>query len=344
MEKRLVKTWESGAFDRETNDWNVTTLHKYDYDVPLIEPATPAQITPLDREPADRDFKSIFVFSDAHIGYRHVLNYESKEYEYIPLHDERALKLARYICRDLQPDTIVNLGDSLDLAELSRFDPDSNHFHNTMAPAFQRVHDFYGELRSDNPTAEIIEIDGNHNARLNKTMIKRLPQMVDFTRPGESVPMMSYEYMANLGHLGVKFMSGYGAAEYEYADDLAFIHGTRVGVSPSVKLAGDNPDRNVLQGHTHRAERHLHTDRHGKTLGAFVVGMLGRTDGVIPGFHTSVNAQNKPVKRQGPWTQGVMAIQDYGGYYQFDDIVFQDGRAFYNGKEYNSEPNLKLVK
>lgn len=339
-ERRPKTTWEAAAYDKQKQEWVHTELHSYDESesAPLWQ-ATKAHITPTRRKAPKRDHKSIFVFGDAQMGYRRVLDYDTKEEVMIPLHDERAMKLARFICKDIAPDVIVNLGDTYDAAEFSRFKPDSTHFHNVTAPTMQRIHDYYAELRSDNPNARIVEVDSNHNIRLDKAVLDRIPQLANFTRPGENRPMMTYEYMANLSSLDVEFIAGYGAAEFEYADDLAFIHGTRAtsNGSTAAQLSKDNPDRNIVQGHRHNTERHYYTDRMGRQLGAFVVGALCRTDGVVPSFYNGVDHQNMPVKRQERWTQSVMHILDYGeGNYQFDDIMLRNGEAYYSGKHYEA--------
>lgn len=339
MARRLKNEWESAAFNRETNEWDTTTLHSYEYqdDREPFTPAVAARITPSKRKPVKRDHKSIFVFSDAQIDYRRLDNNEL-----LPIHDERAMKLARYICRDIQPDHIINLGDSVDFAALSRFNPDSDHFHRTIGPSLQRVHDFYAELRADNPRAEITEVDSNHNVRLKNFVLKNMPQLYGVRRAGSSdeYPVMTYPNLANLQHLGVNWIGGYGAATYEYADDLAFIHGTMSSASASTaqKLSRANPDRNIVQGHAHRAESFHRTDRRGKVLGAYVCGALCRTTGEVPGYHSAVDDLNQPVRYQENWQQGVMHIRDYGdGNYQVEHILFRDGKAFYSGREYDGQ-------
>jgi len=336
MGERLNKTWEV-AMRGKDGEWDTTTLHSYEHlsDEPLWQ-AERAQIRPSKAKPVERPYKSLVVFSDIQAGFRRVLDYDTKEYDLVPLHDERALKIAQMICKHLRPDEIINLGDTYDAGEFSRFSPDSTHFHNVTSPTMQAIHDFYAQLRADNPQAKITEVDSNHNLRLDKAVLDRIPQLANFTRPNENKPMMVYEYMANLGHLGVEFLAGYGAAEYEYKDDLAFMHGTLTGVNGiGNRLAKQNPDRNIVQGHNHRAERYMHTDRRGRQLGAFVVGTLCRTDGTVPSYHSGVDHRNRPVHYQENWTQGLLHIKDYDGYYQFDDILIQDGRAFYEEMEFN---------
>jgi hypothetical protein len=307
-------------------------------------PATPARITPSRSKPANRDYKTLYVFSDAQMGYRRVLDHETGRDELLPLHDERALRIGRMICHDLQPDTIVNLGDNVDLAEFSHFQPDSDHFQRTLGPALQRAHDYYAELRADNPDARIVEVDSNHNDRLQKFVKKNMPQVYNVKQASadrEDYPVMSYPYLANLRHLGVDWVGGYGAAEFEYADDLVFRHGTIArpkGGATAAKLSEENPEVNVVQGHAHRMESCTRTMRDGKYLTALVVGAACKTTGEVPGFHTAVDECGQPVRYQENWQQGVLAIYDYGdGHYQFDQIPINNGRAFYKGKEYTAE-------
>lgn len=343
MEKRLKNEWQQAAFNRETNEWEHTTLKSYEHisDKEPFSPATPARITPSRKKPVQREYESVFVFSDAQIDYRRVLDHNSGKEELVPIHDERAMKLARHICKDLQPDQIINLGDTVDFSSLSRFNPDSDHFYRTLGPSLQRVHDFYAELRSDNPNAKITEVDSNHNVRLKNYVLKHMPQLYNVRRAGSSdeYPVMSYPYLANLEHLDVNWVGGYGAAEYVHNDDLAFIHGTMSASqgSTAAKLSKANPDRSIVQGHAHRAESFHRTDRRGKVLGAYVVGALCKTTGEVPSYWSAVDDNGNTVRYQENWQNSVMHIKDYkNGHYQFDHIMFRDGKAFYDGKEYQS--------
>lgn len=346
MSERVLKNEWEVAMRGQDGQWDTTTLHSYEHisDKEPFSPATPAKITPSRRKPVQRDYESIFVFGDAQIDYRRVLNHESGQEELRPIHDERAMSLARYICRDLQPDHIINLGDTVDLASLSRFSPDSDHFYRTLGPSLQRIHDYYAQLRADTPQATITEVDSNHHARLKNYTLKYMPQLYNVRRAGtdEQYPVMSYPYLANLGHVGVNWISGYGAAEFQYAPDLAFIHGTMSTSqgSTAAKLSKANPDRNIVQGHAHRAESFHRTDRTGRVLGAYVVGALCRTTGEVPSYWNAVDDNGYPVHYQENWQNSVMHIRDYGdGHYQFDHIMFRDGKAFYEGKEYEATEN-----
>lgn len=304
-------------------------------------PAQPARITPTRRKPEVRDHRIIACVSDAQIDYRHLPDGRLE-----PIHDERALRVATLICKDLRPDEIVALGDMVDLAALSRFSPDSDHFHRTIGPSFQRVHDFYAQLRADSPWAKITEVDSNHNTRLKSFVLKYAPSLYGIKRAGndEEYPVLSYPYLANLDKVGVDWVSGYGAAEYVYGLEyntppIIFKHGNSAvsNGSTSAKESKENPEVNVVRGHSHRIETHYRTTRAGHYLASVVCGVLCRTTGEVPSYHSSVDDKGFPVKYQEDWQSGLLVIHDYEGRYQFDHVPIRDGRAFYDGKEYTSD-------
>ena len=141
--------------------------------------AVPANITPSRQRIPNRNHKVIGVFGDTQIDYRYI------DGQYVPIHDEQAMRVARLILKDVRPDIIVNLGDSVDLPEFSRFDKDSTHFNNhTLQRSFQRIHDYYSELRADHPKAHIHEVDSNHNTRLGKFVLKNIPDLWGFRPAG----------------------------------------------------------------------------------------------------------------------------------------------------------------
>lgn len=303
-----------------------------------LVPATPARITPTRRLAPKRDHRVYVAMGDCQIDFRR-LDDNSLE----PLHDENAMRVARLICSDLRPDEIVNLGDHVDLSALSRFAPDSDHFFRTMTPAFQAAHDWYAGLRADNPQAKLVEVSSNHEIRLRNWVLKNMPQVYGFMRPGaeEEYPVMTYPYLANLAHVGVDFIGGYEAAEYHIGGnaDLIARHGRETSSNGTVasKIMKNFPETNNIHGHSHEMGTATKTLRNGKILSSVAVGALCRTDGVVPGYHSAVDDLNQPVHRQQNWQQSILAVYDYGnGRYQFDHIPIVNGTAYYLGKEYDA--------
>lgn len=309
--------------------------------------ATPARIVPSRRKPVKHDHKKIFVFGDQQIGYRRIMNYETGQEEMITTHDERAMAIARYICRDIQPETIVNLSDTIDFAELGRFDKDSDHFYRTLSPSFQRVHDWYAELRADNPNARIVEVASNHNERLAKFVLKHVPDMYGMQQASSNnkYPVLTYPFMANLKHVGVEWIAGYPSGEFVYGEEygkppIVFRHGmenSSNGTTAS-KVMKNHPETHNVHGHDHSVSEAWHTRRDGRSLGNFVVGALCKTTGIVPSYHSSVDDHGQMVHHQENWEQSVLEITDYlNGDYAFNTIMINDGVAYRDGKRYTAD-------
>lgn len=322
------KSWESGAFNRETNEWDVVTLHSYDHsNDDGVKPVNVKEIELDTRRPRRKRHKELIIFSDAHIGYRNING------ELEPMHDEQAMLRVANLAEDLKPDYVVNLGDTLDFSSLSRFAPDSNHHEHTLQPSMQRAHDFLADVAERTPGAERHMVEGNHDKRLGAYVLKNAAPLAEL-KDGE-YPALSLPALLKLGEIGWRYHGGYGAAEYEYEDDLAFIHGniaTKTGTAH--KLSQANPDRNIVQGHKHSIETVYRTDRKGRQLGAFVVGTLCRVDGVVPSAGNGIDAYGEPVKKYENWQQGIMVVKDYGGRYEFNHVPIHEDGLYYNGKRY----------
>jgi hypothetical protein len=346
----LKNTWEVAAYDKEEGGWVTTTLSSYSHEVAgnpesgadIFEAATPAKITPTKRKRAKRLGRTLLVFGDSQIGYHRVYDQEGND-SLIPTHSEEALSIVSQLNAELMPDEIVNLSDMIDLGELARFDPKSDGFHRTLGPSFQRVHDFYAQLRADNPNAKITEVDSNHNARTQKQMLKKYPEWYGFTLPGEKYPMMSYYRLANLEPLNVDWIPGYGSAHYLYGEEngppIIFKHGTHSSSSPGAtvrKEAQQNPETHVVRGHGHSYEHMTRTNRHGQYLHYIQVGTTCQTTGEVPSYHQGVDDFGHPIKSQENWQQQAMVITDFeNGQYQFDVIDIMRGVAIYRDKLYD---------
>lgn len=297
-----------------------------------LGPVVPAIIKPSRGKPTKRGYKTIFVFGDAQIGYRRIDN------ELVPLHDEAAINAALALCKALRPDEVVDLGDTTDFAELSRYPVDSDHFQGTLQPSLQRTHELYAQFTVASPYAKRTAVGSNHIKRLSAYLLKNASALYNIKAIGEKYPAISYQGLLKLDEVDWDFIDGYEGAEYQYAEDLAFIHGTFAvsNGSTAAKLAKFNYGRNIVQGHKHSMESHYQTDRKGNKYGAFVCGALCRIDGVVPSYHSSINVRNTPNKHYENWQNGVIAIYDFGnGHYQFDQVPIDDGVIRYNGLIYD---------
>lgn len=305
-----------------------------EYPNPFITQAQPVNIPRSTAKPVQRDFRLIASIPDEQIGYRFI------DGEYVPLHDEAAMTVAKMILRDYKPDLVVKAGDTGDLGEVSKHDPDSDHLQHTMQATIDRAHLWNEELRAVIPGSRIVELEGNHN-RITKFVLKHAMQLYNIKQANlpDSWPVVSWPYLTRMDESGVEWVSGYPANEFWAADDLVFIHGNTVNSrgSTAARLSEKYPDANVVFGHVHSHQLHTRTTRRGEYLTAATFGTLARIDGVVPSYWNGVDDHNKPVVRYENWQQGIGLISDYGnGSYQFDPIFIRDGVANYRGKEYSA--------
>lgn len=322
-------------------------------DPELFVPATPAKITPSRRKFPERDHKLLFLFSDTQIDFRRVIDGRTGEQELIPIHDEAAIRAAQLVAADLQPDFIINCGDTVDYNNISRWPANSDHFFKTMGLSHQAAHDMYAQFRADNPNARIIEVDSNHNERLKKFVLKNFPQAYDLYRPGDDseYPVLTYPYLANLGALGVEYFSGGQEAEFLYGEDYTeviggrtynkppfrFAHGTETGQQGQAvqKIAKNHPETHNAQGHAHTDQYMVRVNRLGQRLINMAIPTLAKTTGEVDSYHSQVDDRNRVTGVQEVWPQGVKLIRDYDGEYVVEDVPIRDGVAIARNREYD---------
>lgn len=345
-EGKLVRTWEV-ARGTEEDQWDIVTLHAYDHTVDAIEgyePVEPAKIRPTRAKRIQRASSYILAYGDGQVDYRRIIDPVTDESRLVPLHNVEMHRILQQFNARYRPQTTVNLGDFADMSALSRFAPDSDHFHKTLGPSMRYIHDFYAQLVADNPDGHHVEVDSNHAVRVKKRVLEGLPAMHDFVRPGETYPMMTYYYLANLAPLGIDFISGYGNAEYvhgeEYGPPIIFKHGTHSSASPGAtvrKEAAENPTVNIVRGHGHADQEIRQTARGGRTLFYKQLGSSCLNGGPVPGYHSAVDDHNQPVSYHNKGHQNTFAlIEDFGnGTYNVATIGVHDGVAYFDGQVFD---------
>jgi hypothetical protein len=344
-EGRLTKTWEV-ARGTEEDQWDIVTLHAYDHstDLTQFEPIEPARIRPSRAKRIQRASQFILVYGDGQVDFRRIIDPVTEEMRLVPLHDVPMHNIIQQFNARFRPERTINLGDFMDMSALSKFSADSDHFHKTLGPSLRWVHDFYAQMVADNPDADHVEVDSNHAVRPKKRILERLPEFHDLVLPGDDYPLMTYYRLANLGRLGINFVSGYGNAEYVCGEEQGipwvFKHGTHSSSVPGTtvrKEAQENPEVHVMRGHGHAEQHVVTTDRQGRRHLYYMLGSSCINNGPVPGYHSAVDDHNQPTTYHNRnHTNSFAMIEDYGnGEYQVDIIGVRNGRAFYRGEAFD---------
>jgi hypothetical protein len=289
-------------------------------------------------------WKLAALLPDTQIGYR---VYEDGSV--IEFHDEKAIEIAMqivaYANEQFGVDTIVNLGDTVDLPAQSRHHQEIA-FQNSTNLALQRAYEYLAQQRATVPDAQIVFLEGNHDCRINKYLSENAPAVVTMKRAGETPdewPVNSLPHLLRMDELDITFASGYPAGEFWLNENLRCIHGDRVNSSGStaMKYINSNHHVSVVYGHIHRIEMLYHTN-HTSTgparNAAFSPGCLCRVDGSVPSVKGGVTPNEKPVKYWENWQQGMgFAWYKDTGEFTLLSVPIIDDWAVFMGREFRAQ-------
>lgn len=250
-------------------------------------------------------------------------------------HDRQAMELAWDICADVQPETIVLLGDNLDLPEFSDKFVKSPEFYWTTQAAVAELAWWLARLRLQNPHARIVYIEGNHDRRFLLSVVNHNIASYDL-RPADDLDgpsLMSIERLLGLEKLDIEYHGPYPQGEFWINNNLMAHHGNiaRAKSGMSTKVAVEDARHSTIQGHIHRIEMASKTvwARGGaKVYVAFSPGTLAKIDpGAVPA-HTFRNN----------WQQG-LAVVEYekdNGFFNTYPLHIYRGVCVYGGRRWEA--------
>lgn len=301
----------------------------------FVQRAHKTVIKPTKAKAVKRDYKIAVFLPDPQIGYRYFGNED-----WVPFHDERAINLALQIINQIQPDKIINLGDFLDLPELSRWQQEEA-FQRTTQKAIDYGHDLLCKQRASAPNAEIVLLEGNHERRLKNYIINNANKIYGLTRANTPEDWQQYDipYFLRLSDLDITYVDGYPAGEYYVNDTLKVKHGDVVRTAGRTAAAvAEREQISTIFGHIHRIEtayKTFHTRDGKKQIFAHSPGSLCRTDGAVPGHGTSTDRSGRHITHWQNWQQGIAVVKyDDNGNNFLQDIPFIDYTAIYDGKTF----------
>ena len=304
---------------------------------PVIERATPTEVIVAGRPPTPaRDGLLLSMKSaDPQIGFRAL-----PDGTFEAFHDWEAMMVFAEVCRQEQPESIIILGDFLDLAAQGKYTQEAGFARTTQA-AFNDAHRWLAILRAACPNARIVIIEGNHDKRMQNYVEANALAAFGLTRANmpDEWPVMSLPFLLRLGELEIEYVDAYPAATHWDDDTTRNIHGTRANSKGSTmsQYSNDLPHINTWAGHTHRTEIVYKT-----VLGARGVpiesysanpGCLCKTNGTVPSVHGALHADGTSASVVEDWQQGFGSLLYDGNGRSWPQVHrIRDGRAIYNGK------------
>jgi hypothetical protein len=283
--------------------------------------------------PRHGDLKKALIVPDSQNGYRKDM-YSGK---LDPLHDRSAWDLTLQIAKDVQPDTVIFMGDMLDLPEWSTKYYRSPDFFFTTQPSLVELAWWFGRFRNVLPNAVMKYIQGNHELRMDRAIGEHLQQAY-MLRPVDapnSLPFYSLVNLLGLERLGIEFLDNYPHGEVWLGPGIRCTHGEGDG----------RPDKAVKEVYHTNVVGHCHKQiLYSRTLklrwGRHVVqvlcpGTIARIDGAVPAASSRID-----------WQQGIAVVEylETSPLFNLSPILFQDEQAFYNGKLYSANFDLEQLR
>jgi hypothetical protein len=305
-----------------------------------IEPAQPIILAaPKKVVPKNSKHTVHIALPDPQIGYRNL------DGRWDPFHDELAMDVALQITSYLEEtdrlDTVINLGDFLDLPAQGRFDQEAA-FASTTQAAFDRGHLFLQQQRqAAGPKAKIVLVEGNHDRRMEKFIASNALSAYGLRRANTGeLPAMSIPYLLRLEEIGVEYIDAYPAGAYWLTPTMRAIHGNKARSNGSTAAAYTNADPHIstIFGHAHRLEIQSRTvfDRDNAIHSVAVSpGCLCRVDGAVPSVNGSTHIDGSPAKHYENWQQGVAVVTINERQEPFVELVqIKNGEAWFRGKKF----------
>jgi predicted phosphodiesterase len=279
-------------------------------------------------------WKRAVILPDVQIGYRMVAH----DAQLDPFHDERAMAAALRVTEQVDPDIVLHLGDFLDFAQFGTFEQEPG-FALTVQPAIDRAHRFLAECKVAAPNAHQVLLEGNHDRRLQKAIVRNAVAAFGITRANapEEWPVLSVPYLLRLDELGVEYVGGYPAGIYWFNDRICAIHGHKVRSAGSTAAAVVDDERiSVIFGHVHRIEESQRTRRVRdgyRTSLAATPGCLCRIDGTVPSTKGSTDVRGQPIPTAENWQHGmaVLTYQEGDGKFEYERVTIHDGEVIFRG-------------
>lgn len=156
---------------------------------------------------------------------------------HFPFHNKKALKKVIQLIKKERPTHVVQIGDLLDQYVFSRYSKTYNLLtpEKEMQKALKQAGDMWKAIKKASPRAKRIQLLGNHDARVTKRIMERLPEL-------ESLFDLNKVY----SFPGVKTLRS--DRDYVTIDGVVYVHGW---LSKSLDHA-KHFNKPTVHGHRHR--------------------------------------------------------------------------------------------
>lgn len=183
----------------------------------------------------------------------------------VPYHDEVAVRNVALFIKAYRPDSVITLGDEIDLPQISRWSENTpNWYEQSLAEDRDLAVEVLWSLVEHSKEAHTIR--SNHTDRLYNVIMKKIPAFL-------ALPELKFEKFMRFDELGITFHR----KPYAFQKGWVAIHGDEQGMNPNAGLTALGAARrhglSVVCGHTHRAGQSAFTEASGGKIGRILRGV-----------------------------------------------------------------------
>jgi len=160
---------------------------------------------------------------------------------HFPYVDKKALKKVLNAIRDEKPDVVIQMGDLYDQYVFGRFDRNLNEISpdEEMSRGRKMAVNFWRTIKKHVPEARCIQLSGNHDMRMLKTIISKAPEYLGMVEKARD-KMYSFD--------GVETFNS--DRDFVEIDGVVYVHGWKQKVWDHYV----HFNKPVVRCHSHRAE------------------------------------------------------------------------------------------
>lgn len=157
---------------------------------------------------------------------------------HFPYVNKKALKKVYAIIKKERPTHVIQAGDLLDMYSFSRYEKDANHTtpQEEIELGLKMATEMWAKIRKIVPRAKCVQLIGNHEDRLSKTIAKKAPELQGYVKTIQDL----YDFK------GVKVLNS--SKQHFELDNVIYTHGHYTKLGDHMKFYG----KSVVHGHSHR--------------------------------------------------------------------------------------------
>jgi hypothetical protein len=290
---------------------------------PLVRPATqrPRLSHVIDLEPApyavpiprpakvqlNGKYRHAVWLSDTHMGYE----------------DPAAIAVILGIIKDVRPDVVIHGGDLCDAYSISSFNKNPDRL-GSLQDEIDKARHLLHQISQIVPKARKVLLEGNHEARLTKTIWSLPGTASELARLRAFKSAMVWPNLLALDEIGWEFVPVSRQPAVDILPKLALKHGelARKFSGMSARAEYDKYTMSGISGHTHRLAKFYRRDL--------------RDGHVWVEGGCSCRITDVEYARHPDWQQGCVEITHSrsAGWFQAQEIYIESGRALWSGKEF----------